>query len=134
MPAGMPSRAQIAAELRSHIAERLAHGHPLEEVLRKLGDPSKLAGSYLAVEPLTSGAFGDRVAAKLIDGLCLLIVIVPGGWLLSLLASPGFRPLIFLCVTVIGGAISFGVYTMVAEYTQGTTIGKRMRGLRVVAE
>ena len=69
-------------ELRSHIAERLAHGQPLEDVLRQLGDPVALAESYLAAVPLVSAPFGRRALAKLIDGLCVLVVIVPIAWLL----------------------------------------------------
>lgn len=134
MPAGMPSRAQIATELRSHIAERLAHGHSLDEVLRKLGDPAVLADSYLAAEPLASAPFGERAAAKLTDFLCVFSVVVPVALLLARLDPTGFGPVIFICVTAIGGSISFGVYTMIAEYRHGRTIGKRLRGLRVVTE
>jgi uncharacterized RDD family membrane protein YckC len=134
MPTGMPSRAQIAAELRSHIAERLAHGHSLDEVLRKLGDPATLADSYLAAEPMVSAPFGERVAAKLTDFLCVFSVVIPVAVLLARLDPTGFGPLIFICVTAIGGSISFGAYTMIAEYRQGRTIGKRVRGLRVVTE
>ena len=134
MPTGMPSRAQIAAELRSHIAERLAHGHSLDDVLGKLGDPGKLAGSYLAAEPLVSAPFGERVAAKLIDFLCVFIVVIPVSWLLSRMVDPHWVPVLLIGLIVIGGSVSFGVYTMVAEHRGGATIGKRIRGLRVVAE
>jgi uncharacterized RDD family membrane protein YckC len=134
MPSGMPSRAQIATELRSHIAERLAHGHSLDEVLRKLGDPAKLADSYLAAEPLVSASFGERVAAKLTDFLCVFSVVLPVALLSARLDPNGFGPVIFIFVTVFGGSISFGVYTMIAEYRHGRTIGKRIRGLRVVTE
>ncbi len=134
MPIGMPSRTQIATELRGHIAERLAHGHSLDDVLRQLGDPGMLADSYLAAEPLVSAAFGERVAAKLIDFLCVFIVVIPVSWLLSRLAHPGFEPLLLICLIAIGGSVSFGVYTMVAEHRRGATIGKRIRGLRVVTE
>ena len=134
MPSGMPSRAQIAAELRSHIAERLAHGHSLDDVLRKLGDPAKLADSYLAAEPLVSAPFGERVAAKLTDFLCVIAVVVPVAFLLARLDPKGFGPLIFICVTAIGGSVSFGVYTMIAEFRHGRTIGKSIRGIRVVTE
>ena len=65
MPPTMPQRQQIAAELRSHIAERLAHGHTLDAVLRQLGDPAALADSYLSAEPLVSAPFGSRAVAKL---------------------------------------------------------------------
>ena len=134
MPVGMPSRAQIATELRGHIAERLAHGHSLEDVLGQLGDPVKLADSYLAAEPLRSGAFGERVAAKFIDFFCVFAVIVPLAWLGRTLVAPHWVPLFLIWSIVFGGSISFGVYTMVAEYRSGSTLGKRMLGLRVVSE
>ena len=54
--AATPRRAQIGTELRGHIAERVADGHPLDEVLRQLGDPAALAESYLAEVPLIAGA------------------------------------------------------------------------------
>ena len=126
MPVGMPSRAQIATELRGHIAERLARGHSLDEVLRQLGDPVKLADSYLAAEPLESAPFGERVAAKLIDFFCVGLVVIPLAWLLD--------PDWLVIYVLIGGTIAFGIYTMITEYRSGATIGKRMRGLRVVSE
>ena len=52
VPEGLPLREQIAMELRSHIAERIAHGQTIEQVLRQLGDPLTLAESYLAAVPL----------------------------------------------------------------------------------
>jgi len=130
----MPSRAQIAAELRGHLAERLAHGHALDEVLRQLGDPAKLADSYLAAEPLVSAPFGARAAAKIIDFLCVMAVAVPVAWLLTRLVPPDWRPFVFLCAVLLGGSVSFGIYSMAAEYRLGRTIGKRVRGLRVVRE
>jgi uncharacterized RDD family membrane protein YckC len=134
MPMSMPSRAQIATELRGHIAERLADGHSLDEVLRQLGDPVTLADSYLAAEPLESAAFGERVAAKLIDFFSVFAVIVPLAWLVSTQVNRYYVPVFLIGSIVLGGSISFGVYTMVAEYRGGSTLGKRIRGLRVVSE
>ena len=54
VPPGLPLREQIAMDLRSHIAERLQEGRPLDEVLQQLGDPLTLAESYLAAVPLPS--------------------------------------------------------------------------------
>jgi uncharacterized RDD family membrane protein YckC len=134
MPPTMPNRAQIAAELRSHIAERLEHGHELDEVLRQLGDPATLANSYLSAEPLVSAPFLSRAFAKLIDLVCVLVVLCPAAWLLSQLAPPDFRPIVMLCLVAVGGSVSFGLYTIAAEYRRGQTIGKRLRGIRVVRE
>src|SRR5688500_15927771 len=52
MPAATPRRHQIGTELRGHIAERMAQGRSLDEVLRDLGDPGALADSYLAGLPM----------------------------------------------------------------------------------
>jgi uncharacterized RDD family membrane protein YckC len=134
MPPTTPQRAQIAAELRSHIAERLAHGHTIDDVLRKLGDPATLADSYLSAEPLVSANVGSRVVAKLLDGLAVLAVVCPIAWVLSRLLPSGFGPIVAILVVLVGGSLLFGVYTMVAEYRRGQTIGKRLQGIRVVSE
>jgi uncharacterized RDD family membrane protein YckC len=134
MPDTLLQRAQIAAELRSHIAERLAHGHSLDNVLQQLGDPAKLADSYLAAEPLVSAPFRSRVVAKIVDAIGVLAVMCPTAWLLSRLAPPGFQPPVFIIVVVAGTSIVFGLYTMTLEYRRGQTIGKRLQGIRVVSE
>jgi uncharacterized RDD family membrane protein YckC len=134
MPETMPQRAQIAAELRSHIAERLTHGHALDEVLRQLGDPAALADSYLSAEPLVSAPFGSRAIAKIIDALGVLIVLCPSAWLLSRLVPYYWRPVAMIFIFSVGGSLLFGIYTMVSEYRRGQTIGKRVQGIRVVSE
>jgi len=53
IPPELPLRDQIAMELRAHIGEREAQGQPIDQTLRQLGDPRRLAGSYLASVPLT---------------------------------------------------------------------------------
>jgi uncharacterized RDD family membrane protein YckC len=129
MPRAMPTRSHIAMELRGHISEGIAHGAPLDEVLRRLGDPVMLAESYLAAEPLAAVPFGPRVAAKLVDVLIVLIVVSP-------LAVLGWRTLGFAVVGVVAIAASFlfGFYTITAEYVAGHTVGKRVMGLLVVRE
>jgi uncharacterized RDD family membrane protein YckC len=134
MPRAMPQRTEIAAELRSHIAERLARGHSLEDVLRQLGDPATLADSYLSAEPLVSAPFGSRVVAKIVDALGVLVVMCPSTWLLSRLVPSGWRPFAMLCIFFIGSSLLFGIYTMASEYRRGQTIGKRVQGIRVVSE
>ena len=134
MPETLPQRAQIATELRSHIAERLADGHSIAEVLHQLGDPATLADSYLSAEPLVSADFGSRVAAKLLDALAVLAVVCPIAWAVSRLVPPGFGMPVAILVVLVGGSLLFGVYTMTAEYRRGQTIGKRLQGIRVVTE
>jgi len=134
LPATMPQRTQIAAELRSHIAERVAHGHSLDEVLRQLGDPVTLANSYLEAEPLVSAPFGARVVAKIVDTIGVLAVMCPTAWLFSQFVPPWWRPLMWIGLLVIGSSLLFGIYTMASEYRRGETIGKHLQGLRVVSE
>jgi uncharacterized RDD family membrane protein YckC len=129
MPRQMPTRSQIAMELRGHISERVAHGDPLDEVLRRLGDPVMLAESYLAAEPLVPASFRARVAAKLVDVLIVLVAVSP-------LALLGWRSLglVVVGVALIAASFAFGLYTIAAEYVAGDTVGKRLMGLRVVRE
>jgi uncharacterized RDD family membrane protein YckC len=134
MPPTMPQRAQIAAELRSHIAERLAHGHTLDEVLKQLGDPATLADSYLSAEPLVSADFWSRVVAKSVDGLVVLAVVCPIAWTVARLVPGGFGMPVATLIVLAGGSLLFGAYTMAAEYRRGQTIGKRLQGIRVVSE
>ena len=134
LPNTLPSRAQIATELRGHIGERVSQRQPLDEVLRQLGDPAALADSYLSAEPLVSAPFWSRAAAKIVDVMVLLVVICPVAWLISQLVPPGFRPLIMLLTVFAGGSIVFGVYTMVAERRYSQTLGKHLLGLQVVRE
>ena len=136
MPGATPDRSAIATELRGHISERMALGHPIEDVLRQLGDPVRLAESYLSAVPLTSAPFGGRAVAKIVDILTAAAAMAPVGWLgsrlfgLSLEASIPF----ILVACLIGGSIVFALYTIIAEYATGHTLGKRLLGLRVVRE
>jgi uncharacterized RDD family membrane protein YckC len=122
-------RQQVAMELRSHIAERVEHGHSVEEALRQLGDPQTLAESYLAAVPLIPVSFGRRAAAKLLDVLAFIAVCAP----IVLLLLWRFE---FVVAVFVGGfllAIS-AFYPLLAEYRYGKTLGKHWLGLRVVRE
>src|SRR4029453_13087847 len=87
MPAGTPRREQIGTELRGHIAERLAQGRALDDILRDLGDPGALADSYLAEVPLMLPPHGRRILAKLID--VVLIVCLFAALVVPPATSPG---------------------------------------------
>ncbi len=133
LPRSTPLRETIALELRGHIEERLASGQPLAEVLRQLGDPARLAESYLAGLPLDAADFGPRVMAKLAD---LLGAVLPAALIAGLAwVSPreGWTALLMF-VALIGGAFGFVMYTIAAEYRSGQTFGKRWYGLSVVQE
>ena len=134
LPETFPPRAQIAAELRSHIAEKLAHGHRLDEALRQLGDPLTLANSYLSAEPLVSAGFGSRAIAKMVDALGVLGIICPTALIVAEFFAPSWRPVLLILMVVVGGSVGFGAYTMAFEYRKGQTLGKRLQGIRVVTE
>ncbi len=72
MPPGTPLRQQIALELRGHFAEREANGQSVEEIARQLGDPARLAESYLSAVPLMSVGFRTRMAAKVLDWMAVV--------------------------------------------------------------
>jgi len=133
MPMTTPMRSQIAAELRSHIAERISHGVPVEEVIRQLGDPATLAASYLSAEPLVSANFGQRAIAKLIDVLLLILVTVPLIAMWRLILRDEYFPSALLATFLTATAL-FGLYVVIGEAVYGQTIGKHLIGLRVVTE
>jgi uncharacterized RDD family membrane protein YckC len=143
MPRTMARRAQIGVELQGHIAERVAAGHPLDEVLRQLGDPVALAESYLAEEPLVPPPHIRRLAAKLVDmfavlfGVALLLtaILIPATLVLE--DNNGVRQVLFIFFPVLAivlCSLLFGVYTVIAEWRYGQTVGKRLLTLRVVRE
>jgi uncharacterized RDD family membrane protein YckC len=136
MPVATPRRAQIAQELQGHIAERTERGQPIDDVLRQLGDPVKLAESYLAAVPLVPVSFWRRAAAKIVDALLLtgVAVVIAAAIGLALRAEL-FPMLLFLCIGVLAFvALTLAAYTAFTEWRYGKTIGKHLMGLRVVRE
>ncbi len=134
MPRAVPSRSQIAMELRGHIAERIAHGQSLDDVLRQLGDPVKLADSYLSAEPLVSASFGRRGTAKIADIFCILVVMTPLVLLAGRLVPADFLFLVVILGYLVVGSFVFGLYTVIAERWFGQTAGKYLLDIRVVHE
>jgi uncharacterized RDD family membrane protein YckC len=133
MPTATPRRDQIAMELRGHISERVAAGQPLEEVLEHLGDPVALAESYLSAVPLIAGDCWSRATARLIDVGLPVVLLAPVAALIWFATPPEYVPaLLFIYVFAVGAAIV--VYPIVAEAKYGKTVGKHLRGLRVVTE
>ena len=133
VPAAMALRDHIAMELRSHIAERLAEGRPLDEVLHQLGDPLKLAESYLAAVPLESARLWPRVAAKMIDVL-IVAVAVGGVTCLAVYATWPDTAMFLPIAGILTFAFGFPLYSVLTEYAYGQTIGKRVMRLQVVRE
>lgn len=135
MPRDTPLREQIALELRGHIAERLEQGVELEEILHQLGDPEKLAESYLTAVPLETATAGQRIGAKAVDAFVVLMALTPVIWLCTRIAPPEFpRLTLVLVMGLVGGCLLLGLYTVIAESTSDQTFGKRLMGSRVVRE
>lgn len=131
LPRDTPMREQIAAELRAHIDDRVRQGAALEVVLHQLGDPEKLAESYVSAIPLDRVPFGERVAAKLID---ITLCIAPVMLLAYLLVPRDSRPGLAVVCAVLVGCPLFMIYTIVSESSTDQTIGKRFMHTRVVRE
>jgi uncharacterized RDD family membrane protein YckC len=134
LPHGTPLRAQIEMELRGTIAERIARGEALDLVLRQLGDPVKLAESYLAAEPLVAARAGERIAAKIVDALAMLVIVGPLAWFVSYLVPGPPQYVALLIFVLLCGGFFLSVGTVFVEYASGQTPGKRLLGLRVVTE
>ena len=137
MPPGTPLRKQIALELRGHFAEREANGQSVEEIARQLGDPARLAESYLSAVPLKKVAFQTRMAAKVLDWCvvagAVLAILLPIALLIWYLGYEPFLPFL-LPVAIISSVFLFLGYTIVAEWKSGQTVGKKAMGLLVVQE
>jgi uncharacterized RDD family membrane protein YckC len=133
LPNATPERDQIATELRGHIAERVARGQTLDDVLRQLGDPAALAESYLSAVPLVSAPLGRRTVAKLIDIALIFAFMIPILCGIFLLSPQEYVPW-FLLPGILGTSALAGVYLIASEGRFGYTLGKRWMGLRVVRE
>jgi uncharacterized RDD family membrane protein YckC len=136
MPRDVPRREQIGTELRSHIAERVSGGQAVDEVLRQLGDPGVLAESYLAEVPLGLPPHGRRIVAKLADllmmALCMAVLVAPAAGIAVM--SDNGAAWFAVVLAVIAGSILAALYTVIAEWRYGQTVGKYLVGLRVVRE
>jgi len=129
LPRDPELRAQVAKELRSHVAERVEHGHTVEEALQQLGDPVVLAESYLAAVPLIPASFWRRAAARILDFLFFVVAFAPLGWFLF-----PRTPFVVIIIVVAGLLAASALYPLFAEYYFGKTIGKHLMKLRVVRE
>ena len=131
MPRATPLRLQIETELRSLIADRVARGQPLADVLTQLGDPGALADSYLAEVPLVAASFWRRGGAKMLD----LVTLACAGALVGLgVGRVGGVAPFGIAAGFLFLALFFGLYNVLTEWYYGETLGKHLLGLRVVRE
>lgn len=137
VPPAPTLRAQIAMDLRSHIAERLDHQQSIDQVIRQLGDPRMLAESYLGAVPLVAPTFWIRTQAKLIDFALITAMTVIAGLIIAALYAFAVNEQLALMAVPIAvglGAFALILYPLIAEYRTGQTFGKRVHHLRVVTE
>jgi len=133
LPGSVPQREQIGLELSGHIAERVAEGAPLDDVLRQLGDPIVLAESYLSAVPLAAAPFLRRCLAKLLDVALVLGAVALLATLAAKLLPRRFEGNVVI-VAMLAAGLAFLLGTVFAELRFGQTPGKRLLGLRVVRE
>ena len=135
MPTATPRREQIAMELRGHISERVERGRATGKGLEHLGDPVALAGSVPVGRPPDRRGLlvaCDRPSDRLrFAGRAAR----PGGLpdLVCHAAEREWVPVLLLIYAFVGGA-TIAIYPMAAEASTGKTLGKLLRGLRVVTE
>ncbi|MBK8595165.1 MAG: RDD family protein [Holophagales bacterium] len=133
LPGSTPQREQIGLELSGHIAERVAEGVPLDDVLRQLGDPTVLAESYLSAVPLVGAPFLSRSLAKALDAAFVLVAVAIPATLTGMLVPERLQGGVVV-VAMIAAGLGFVLGTVFAELRFGQTPGKRLLGLRVVRE
>jgi uncharacterized RDD family membrane protein YckC len=124
---------QISQELKSTIAERVASGQTIDAALAQLGDPVRLAESYLAAVPLVAGQPFVRLLARLIDFAVATFAIAPVAIGVLVWGDVQYIPW-WLFGYLLGASLLVALYPMVAEAKYGKTLGKHVFGLRVVRE
>lgn len=133
LPDSVPEREQIGLELSGHIAERVAEGAPLDDVLAQLGDPAVLAESYLSAVPLVSAPFLRRCQAKALDVVIVAAAVALLAALAAQVVSPRYEADVVIAA-IFTAIVAFPAGTSFAEFRYGQTPGKRTFGLRVVRE
>jgi len=109
----VPEKKEVIVEIRSHIAEALAEGKPLANVLAALGPAEELARGY-AVE-LTLNPRSDRRPSFVLRALRLAGILVVGSLLtfivVSLLGTIGVGfTLSGILIVVIAGFEAVGIH------------------------
>ncbi|HUF51791.1 MAG TPA: RDD family protein [Longimicrobiales bacterium] len=149
----------MVADLRSHLADRLETAGSESALVAELDPPAEYAAALVADHRYEPAPHGRRVMAFLID-LSLGVPLVAGAVVAShgimLLFAPAWpndmlqlwwsmvagaagASLLFL-LAMLAGALAVSalilsvVYFPAAEAVWGTTVGKKLMGLRVVAE
>jgi uncharacterized RDD family membrane protein YckC len=140
---GFPGRHRIEADLRSHLAERVAAGSDPSEAIARMGRPADVALGFLesAAPPLASRTdrlggflFDVSLGALAIAAITLVAVVALGrysatplsNWPLPLAVALGLVALIVFVLVLL--------YFPVLETLFGQTAGKRVFGTFVARE
>lgn len=138
---GIPGRARIAIDLRTHLAERIEADPDEGRAIERMGPAEEVARSFLAEIDPPLAEPGSRLGAFLFDaGLCLALLAATGA-LVAAVTGPGdlgpepgwpFR------ITILVAAVAFIapalLYFPVLEAWRGQTLGKRIFGTYVAKE
>jgi uncharacterized RDD family membrane protein YckC len=159
LPRWLDHRWAMISDLRGHLTDRVAAGEAEAEVVGSMEAPEEYAAALVSDVRLHPAPLGRRLGAFVLDvglGLPLVMALFFGSlWLASLtvpewptgmgeLWITSMRDLVALAPWVLLALIAgfFGVtapilsiiYFPVAEAVWGTTVGKHVLGLCVVAE
>jgi uncharacterized RDD family membrane protein YckC len=140
---GFPGRHRIEADLRSHLAERVAAGEDPSSAVARMGPPAEVAKGFLESTEPPLASRGDRLGGFLFDvGLGALaiasIILVAVAALGPYSTTPvSDWPLPLAVALGLGAVIVFVLvllYFPVLESLFGQTAGKRVFGTFVARE
>ena len=140
---GFPGRHRIEADLRSHLAERVAAGEDPSSAVARMGPPAEVARGFLESTEPPLASRGDRLGGFLFDvglgalAIASIILIAVGAlgpysttpisdWPLPLAVALGLGALIVFVLVLL--------YFPVLESLFGQTAGKRVFGTFVARE
>jgi uncharacterized RDD family membrane protein YckC len=140
-------RAQIQADLQSHLREGMADGEDMKALVERMGDPREVAAEFMSAVPMVYAGFWRRTAAFLVDMVIILLFAALAAVLTITLSNVVPQHPEGLVENLIGGAIillvlisanaciaAILVYFPLLEGRFGQTLGKRLFGLRVRSE
>ena len=144
IPWAAADRARIAADVRTHMLERMDAGQSAAEAIAEMGPPEEVARAYLQEIHFPLAPLGRRLGAFTIDLTVGVVLVAPAvGIFFGIYLVPFWEieeiPLWWI---VPGLLIAFGVaslllsvfYFPILEARYGQTLGKRLLGLCVTTE
>ena len=133
----------LRADLREHFVAAEEGHEPVEEVIRRLGDPEEVAASFMEGVELGYAGVWRRFVALFADFAVCALVAIPAiifGFSLSNSMDQGAAPFIsfiLFCFFMFFALATFGTFLLyfpILEHFFGWTVGKRLMKIRVVSE